>query len=726
MQNQDQDDQTVDQDLFRSLAESPRNLTVLLDEQEHVLYASPAAQELLGLTLEQFRTREVDAHLPSDDLLVIRELLVKAREQPGDEFGMAVRLRGADGEWRRATVYISNQLNDPRVHAFVVTAHQPLTLPQLTARFREREQTLRALLDASPEAALLISPEGTILAANETAATRFGESVESLLGTQLFARLPADLAGLRRGYVQEAISTGRPVRRVELWNWHKFDVSVVPVLGMDGQVKSLAVYGHDLTSQLAAERELQDREAALRALLDANPEPAMLLTADGIILSANQATVRRLGQPMDKLVGSNVFGWLPPELSRTRKGMFELAVREQRAMHYRDESRGTIYDNYVYPAVGADGHVTKYAVFAVNVTEEARAQHALAASEARFQQMASVIPVAFWMVSPDYKTNFYVSPAFEVIYGQSCQELYRDPALWRRSVHPEDLARVEEWWREHYREPTEVEYRIVRPDGTVRWVRDVSFPVLDESGHLIMLTGASEDVTERRARDAQLAQSDKLAGLGLLAGGVAHQLRNPLAIISSWVQLLEEHPEDARLRQESLPRIRAAADRASRVIEALLKFSRPGELVVAPVDVRQVLAEALDLLALHLGSSQVEVRRDWEEDIAEIQGSADLLLQVFTNLAVNACDAMPNGGTLTVTCKKNQEGGVCIQFADTGQGITPQDLPHVFDPFFTTRLSRQGTGLGLVVTHTIIQQHHGTIEVESTVGIGTTFTVRLP
>lgn len=726
MQNQDRDKQMAGPDLFRTLVEGPQSLTVLLDEDEHVLYASPAAQELLGVTRAPFSERDLEECVPQDDLLLIRELLVRARNGPGEEFSTAIRVRDANGRWRRVALYISNLLADSCLHALVITAHQPETLPQLTTRFRERQQTLHAFLDASPEAALLIKPDGTILAANQIAARRFGESIDSLLGTPLFTRFPPELAELRRGYVQEAIATGQPVRREELWQSHRFDVSVVPVLDVDGQVTSLALYGRDLTHQLAAERELQDREQTLRALLDANPEPAMLLSAQGIVLSANQATVRRLGQPMEKLVGSNVFGWLPPELSRTRKGMFELAVREQKAMHYRDESRGTVYDNYVYPAVDADGNITKYAVFAVNVTEEAKAQQALAASEARFQQMASVIPVAFWMVSPDYKTNFYVSPAFEVIYGRSCQELYRDPALWRRSVHPEDLARVEEWWREHYREPTEVEYRIVRPDGTVRWVRDVSFPVLDESGHLIMLTGASEDITERRARDAQLAQSDKLAGLGLLASGVAHQLRNPLAVISTWVQLLEEHPEDARLREESLPRIRAAADRASRVIEALLKFSRPGELVLAPVDVRQVLAEALDLLSMHLASSQVEVRREWREDVTEIRGSADLLLQVFTNLAVNACDAMPNGGTLTVTCTGEPEGGVCIRFIDTGQGIKPQDLPHVFDPFFTTRLSKQGTGLGLVVSHTIVQQHHGTIEVESSPGVGTTFTVRLP
>lgn len=726
MQNHDRHARTVDLDVSRALIDGPQNITVLLDEDEHVIYASPAAQKLVGLPLAQIGAGDADAHFPHEDLVLVRELIVRARNHPGEELSMALRLRAADGQWRRAAVYITNLLDDPNIHAFVITAHQPLTLPQLTTKLRDREQTLQALLDASPEAALLVKPDGTILAANQTAATRLGESLGRLLGTQLYAHLPADLADLRRREVQEAVSTRGPVRREELWNSRKFDVSVVPVLDFEGQVSRLAIYEMDLTRQLVTERQLQEGEATLRALLDANPEPTMLLDVGGTILSANQATSRRLGQPMGKLLGSCIFDWLPPEVAQRRRETFEVAVREQKAVHLRDENRGVVYDNYIYPVSDGGERVSKYAVFAVNVTEEAKARDALAESESRFQRMAGVSPVIFWMVASNYHSHLYVSPAFEVIYGRSCQDLYNDYHVWRQCVHPDDLAMVDKWWLEHYREPTELEYRIVRPDGTVRWVRDVSFPVYAESGQLSMLTGITEDITERRARDAQLAQSDKLAGLGLLASGIAHQLRNPLAIISSWVQLLQDHPDDALLRQESLPRIRAAADRASRVIEALLKFSRPGEMVMAPVDVRAVLAEALDLLSMQMALSHVEVKRDWNEDVGQVQGSADLLLQVFTNLAVNACDAMAGGGTLTVTCKAENDGGVRIQFSDTGEGIKPEDLSHIFDPFFTTRPAKHGTGLGLVVSHTIIEQHHGTIEVESRVGVGTTFTVRLP
>lgn len=725
MQNQDRDARPVDSDLTRALTESPQNVTVLLDEEERVIYASLAAQGLLGLAPTQFHNGDAQAHFPREDWLTVRELLVRARNSPGEEFSMAVRLRAADGQWRRVVVFICNLLNDPNIHAFVITAHQPLTLPQLTTKLRDREQALRALLDASPEAALLVKSDGTILAANQTAATRLGESLDRLVGTLLYGHLPPGLAGLRRRYVEEAVSTRCPVRHEELWNLRKFDVSVVPVLDFEGHVGRLAVYETDLTRQLIAERELQDREETLRALLDANPEPTMLLDANGTMLSANQATVHRLGQPLEKLLGTCVSDWLPPEVSRRRREMLDLAVRERRAVHWRDENGGVVYDNYLYPAADAGGDVNKYAMFAVNVTEEAKAQRALAESETRFQRMASVSPVVFWMVASNYHSHLYISPAFEAIYGRSCQDLYRDYHIWRECVHPDDLSMVDKWWLEHFREPTELEYRIVRPDGTVRWIRDVGFPVFDESGRMTMLTGISEDITERRTKDAQLAQSDKLAGLGLLAGGIAHQLRNPLAIISSWVQLLQDHPDDHTLREDSLPRIRAAADRASRVIEALLKFSRPGEMVMAPVDVRQVLAEALDLLSMQLTLSHIEVKRDLQ-DVGQVQGSADLLLQVFTNLAVNACDAMAQGGNLTVTCKPEEGKGICIQFCDTGEGIKPEDLPHIFDPFFTTKLGKHGTGLGLLVSHTIIEQHHGSIEVESRVGRGTTFTVRLP
>jgi PAS domain S-box-containing protein len=716
----------ADGKLFQSLTEHAPQMTVLLDDLERVIYVSPSVERVLGLTFEQVSNPRESAFMHGADFVLVRELLARARQRPGEEFSAVVELRDAAGRWLKATLYVSNLLLVPAVGALVITAHQVLTTSQIAAELSDRERTSRALLDANPETALLITPDGTILAANKTAAIRLGDSMDNLAGSNLFSRLPPDLAELRRGYVEEAISTRGAVSREETLGARQFFITVLPVVDSRGQVQTLAVFGMDLTRRYQAELALQDREATLRVLLDANPDPTMLVDSKGTILSANEGTVRRLGQPLDKLIGSNVFDWLPPEIARTRRARGEAAVRDQKPVHWRDENRGAIYDNYIYPVTDAGGKARKYALYAVNVTEQARAQQALAISEERFRQMASVIPVVFWMVSPDLHTHFFLSQAFEAVYGRTCESLYEDYHLWRQCVHPDDLAMVDLWWRDHSLEPTELEYRIVRPDGTIRWVRDVGLPVKNDAGELVMLSGFTEDITERRARLSQLAQADKMAGLGLLASGIAHQLRNPLAIISSWVQLLQEHPRDRRLREDSLPRIRAAAERASRVIEALLKFSRPGEMVVEPLDVRKVLDEALDLLAEHMTAARIDVRRDWQVDLGQILGSPDLLMQVFTNLAINARSAMPSGGTLSVSCCAEPGGGVRIAFSDTGQGITQEDLQHVFDPFFTTRGPGEGTGLGLTVSHTVIQQHHGTIEVQSRPGEGTTFTVRLP
>ncbi len=229
-----------------------------------------------------------------------------------------------------------------------------------------------------------------------------------------------------------------------------------------------------------------------------------------------------------------------------------------------------------------------------------------------------------------------------------------------------------------------------------------------------------------RAGEAKLIQSAKLASLGEMAGGIAHELKNPLGIISANAQLLLDHPEDRRLLQQCAERIHLASRRAAQIIENLLEFARPQEEQMRLVDIHAVLEETLTLLAHQMELQGVELLRNFHPRLPQVCGNPDLLQQVFTNLILNACNAMPQGGTLEITTDVTPDGEVEIRFRDTGCGIPPEHLSRIFDPFFTTRPVGKGTGLGLSVSYSIVKQHHGTIEVESQVNQGSTFTVRLP
>jgi signal transduction histidine kinase len=216
-----------------------------------------------------------------------------------------------------------------------------------------------------------------------------------------------------------------------------------------------------------------------------------------------------------------------------------------------------------------------------------------------------------------------------------------------------------------------------------------------------------------------------MASLGVMASGIAHELRNPMAIASAAAQLLRDRPDDAALRAEALEKIYRSTMRASGIIESLLKFARPVDGPPAPVDINDLLRETCALMNEQMTAHHVTVKTQLIAGLPAVEADGRLLQQVFTNLMLNAQQAMPDGGTLSVTTATDERGRIVIRFADTGIGINPDHLPKVFDPFFTTRPTGQGIGLGLAISYQIIERHHGTIELASSRGKGTTATIRL-
>lgn len=251
-------------------------------------------------------------------------------------------------------------------------------------------------------------------------------------------------------------------------------------------------------------------------------------------------------------------------------------------------------------------------------------------------------------------------------------------------------------------------------------------PMRDDSDEVVGIVAVGRDLTERRRLEAQLIQSAKMASLGVMAGGIAHEVRNPLGIIGVSAQLLQERFNDPGLPAECLERIDKAVKRASLIIENLLKFARASSEQMEKIDVQAVLDETLSLLANQISLQKVALKKNFQPGLPKVYGNPNLLQQVFANLALNARNAMPEGGTLVVTTRSSRADQVELQFSDTGCGIPSENLPKVFDPFFTTRPVGQGTGLGLSICYSIVQQHQGTIEVQSQSGEGTTVTVRLP
>lgn len=234
-----------------------------------------------------------------------------------------------------------------------------------------------------------------------------------------------------------------------------------------------------------------------------------------------------------------------------------------------------------------------------------------------------------------------------------------------------------------------------------------------------------ENVTERAQLEQQLLQREKLSSIGLLAAGVAHEVNTPLAGISSYAQMLLQQVPDNDPKHKLLEKIRVQTLRASGIVNNLLNFSRTGDTQFREVDLNAVLDDTIQLLEPQLRNTEIEIVRNYGEELPSVLGSASKLQQVFMNLILNARDAMPKGGRLMIQSRL-VETSLVVDFRDTGLGIAPENIARIYDPFFTTKGIGEGTGLGLALSYGILQEHGGRIFVESRPGEGAHFTIKLP
>jgi PAS domain S-box-containing protein len=376
--------------------------------------------------------------------------------------------------------------------------------------------------------------------------------------------------------------------------------------------------------------------------------------------------------------------------------------------------------------------------FALKVHEQGadrrRVEKALQESDDRFRELAENMQDVFWMISPDRKTLFYVNPAYERIWGRTCASLYEDPSTWMEAVHPDDRAYVSRGIADKSTNGGfEETYRILRSDGTVRWIRDRAYTVTSPTGEILRVVGTAQDITERRQLEEQYRQSQKMEAVGQLAGGIAHDINNILTVIQGYASMLPGEAEPGAA-DDSVRQIVLAADRAADLTRRLLAFSRRQVMQLRVVDLNDVVVGMTQMLQRIVGAD-VHLRLDLASTRLLTRADPGLLDQALMNLVVNAREAMPSGGQLVIETRevpgavKTGDGAsgsaLCLRVSDTGAGIPPEHLSRIFEPFFTTKEPGKGTGLGLAIVFGIVEQHDGSITVTSEVGRGTTFEIQL-
>ncbi|MCL6636960.1 MAG: PAS domain-containing protein [Alicyclobacillus sp.] len=296
------------------------------------------------------------------------------------------------------------------------------------------------------------------------------------------------------------------------------------------------------------------------------------------------------------------------------------------------------------------------------------------------------------------------------------------PEGWWNLVHPDDRDRLRQQLQQlRRRHRAEAEFRILRPDGQIRYLFCAAEVMADSSGIPLRVLGTVQDITERKSFDALFVKAEKLASVGELAASVAHEIRNPLTAIKGFIKLLPTAPPGTE--QRYLDIVNSELDRIESILNELLALAKPQFGPRDRLDLRELLTNVLTRLHVLAQQHHIEVQTRWEAGVPLVMGIAKRLEQALLHVLRNAMEAMPQGGTLQIQLTRRGSGAL-LRIADTGVGIPHDRLAKLGEPFYTTK--EKGTGLGLAVTYKVIEQHGGTLSIESQVGVGTTVTIWLP
>ncbi len=525
----------------------------------------------------------------------------------------------------------------------------------------------------------------------------------------------------------------------------------------DGVATRMIGTVQDVTEQVFAEVDLRHREARFRGLFEqAAVGVAEIESASGRFVRINRKYCDIIGRSPKEIIGRTFQEITHPEdlqedldhIAELRAGTISEFSVEKR--YVRPDGTFVWVELTVSPLRRTGQEPAHHVAVVADITEKKAATEALEKSERLFREMADHITEVFWLFDQIEQRVIYASPAYEAIWGRSIDELYADYDQWGKSIHPDDrpfaassFARVLKTGGGEARE-----YRIVRPDGEVRWISDRAFVIRDDTGEVVRVAGIAEDISdkkqkeeERLALQSKIQHSQKLESLGVLAGGIAHDFNNLLGAVLGNADLALESIPPGFPGREFIEKIGRAAERAAGLTSQMLAYSGKGQFLVESVQLDRLVSEMAQLLETVI-SKKAKLQIGFSGDLPAVRADASQLRQIVMNLITNASEALGDrNGTIRIDINsidldrdglnRYQFGDdlpegryACLEVTDTGSGMDEEVQRRIFDPFFTTKFT--GRGLGLAAVLGIVRGHQGAINVTCEQGRGSTFSVLLP
>ncbi|MEQ1951496.1 PAS domain S-box protein [Mesorhizobium sp. CN2-181] len=606
------------------------------------------------------------------------------------------------------------------------------------------EERYRSVVEAQTEFVLRMTPDGYLTFVNEAYCRYCNMTREQMLDPDYcdLDQLPRDERQRFAAHIAR-LTPDNPVASIELKNhqmlrgtsWSAWtDRGIFDAGGRLIEVQSV---GRDITERVKAEQAREEAERLRRTVLEAALDGYVSIDREGRVLEFNPAAERIFGYRSADVLGQPIAELIVPAHSRERH-------RTGFARHLETGQTSIIGKTIEVTALHADGHEFPIEIVIVrselgnnpifiaylrDLTEQKRAEAEIAESAARFRAIAEGVPLPIIITVLDEPEVLFANELARHLLGL---EVGQRGAVALRSWH--DPSRRKEIARLLAEEGAvdAFEAAMRTPAGETLDVL-ISARRIQHAGRVAMFAAVT-DITEQRRAEAEIArqrenlhQSEKLSALGSLLAGVAHELNNPLSVVIGYSSMLKEFATDQTIATRA-DKIHEAAERCSRIVRTFLAMARKKPPSRSAVDIGETIAASLELTAYGLRTAGVEVSTRIEADLPPVSGDADQLPQVFTNLVVNAQQALlavPAPRRLTITARP-EAGGVEIVVADNGPGMGAEVAKRIFEPFYTTKPAGVGTGVGLSVCQAIVAAHEGTISVQSSPGEGARFTVFLP
>ena len=601
---------------------------------------------------------------------------------------------------------------------------------------RAAEQ-FRLLVESAPSGLLLVDHAGRIKMVNQVMERLFGYDRAELIGQPVEVLVPESS---RPGHVVEReqfmrAPSARQMGEGRDLHGRRKDGSVFPVeIGLNPiqtqegpRVLAVVV---DITERKQAELLLRQREEQYRRLVEVSPMAILINRGDRIVFINEQGLKLFGADRAEQIIGKSPFELFHPDghvlmrerIHRLVEGARMVPLVEERIIRLD----GSTADVEVTAARFVDHEGVATQVVLRDITDRKRAEEALRTSDERFKAFMDHSPAMAYMKDEEGRYVYMNEPLQRLLCDLSDQESVDwegkpDEAFW-----PEETVRQ---FRANDMEVlsankpcTRVEQTTNQQGNTQYWL-SFKFPLVDPQGTRY-LAGVSVNVTEEKRLEAQLRRTERIAELGTLASGMAHEIGTPMNVILGRAEYLLQKTSDESMKK-GLSTIISQVERITRVMNQLLAFARRKPQERGTVDLKDLIEDALDMFHERLSRHRIVIEQTVDGSLPAIAADRDQLMQVLINLIVNSLHAMDRGGTLRLAATRTDDLAR-LEISDTGQGIPPEILSRIFDPFFTTKEFGKGTGLGLTVVKGIVEEHEGTISVHSRVGEGTTVTILLP